>query len=65
MGSRPYDTSVLETFLKQELGDSTTMAHIPNPKQVPLFCFMLVLVLLYFRLLNEAADAPQLSTASE
>uniref|UniRef100_A0A914WTN0 phospholipase A2 n=1 Tax=Plectus sambesii TaxID=2011161 RepID=A0A914WTN0_9BILA len=31
-GSRPYDTIILESFLKQELGDTTTMAHIAHPR---------------------------------
>lgn len=32
VGNRPYDAELLESFLKTELGDTTTMADIKNPK---------------------------------
>lgn len=34
VGTRPYDADLLETFLKKELGESTKMGDIRNPKLV-------------------------------
>ena len=32
VGSRPYDAELLETFLKNELGQSTVMGDIERPR---------------------------------